>query len=244
MPAAESSRPRILVVEDDDNVRRLVTAYLEQEGYEVFDAADGHTGVKLAEQEQPDLVILDLMLPGLDGLEVAHRLRARWDLPILMLTSRNEERDVLEGFKAGADDYLTKPFSPKVLVARVRAILHRAAGAPADEEQAISMGGIRLELRSREVFLGGQPVELTTTEFDLLQTLMEHPGWVYTREELLERLTGYTYLGDSRVIDVHVANLRKKLEADSSNPQYIKTVRGVGYKFQAPAGGLPRDTEA
>jgi DNA-binding response OmpR family regulator len=180
-------------------------------------------------------VILDLMLPGLDGLQVAERLRERWDLPLLMLTSRADESDVLEGFEAGADDYLTKPFSPKVLVARVRAVLHRTGGAPADEDEAISVGDIRLDPRSREVSAAGRSVELTTTEFDLLQLLMEHPGWVYTRDELLNRVSGYTFVGDSRVIDVHIANLRRKLEEDPAAPEHIGTVRGVGYKFKATA---------
>jgi DNA-binding response OmpR family regulator len=224
-------RAKILVVEDDDNVRRLITAYLESEGYSVRDAADGYAGIQMAEAEQPDLMILDLMLPGLDGIEVAQRVRSRWDLPILMLTSRTEERDVLSGFAAGADDYLTKPFSPKVLVARVRAVLNRAGGGPEEEEPILVAGEVELRLRTREVFVAGCPIELTTTEFDLLHHLMEHPGWVHTREELLERISGYSFVGDSRVIDVHVANLRKKIERDPSNPEHIRTVRGVGYKF-------------
>lgn len=235
MAAADGSQPKILVVEDDDNVRRLVSAYLQQEGYDVRDAADGQTAVRMAEQEPPDLVVLDLMLPGLDGLQVAQRLRARSDLPLLMLTSRTDESDVLEGFEAGADDYLTKPFSPKVLVARVRAILHRTGAELAEDDEAICVGEVRLDPRRREVTVGDRLVDLTTTEFDLLRLLMEHPGWVYTREELLERTSGYTFVGDSRVIDVHVANLRKKLQADPSGPEHIGTVRGVGYKFKPPA---------
>jgi two-component system, OmpR family, alkaline phosphatase synthesis response regulator PhoP len=175
------------------------------------------------------------MLPGIDGLEVAQRMRSRWDLPLLMLTSRTDERDVLDGFRAGADDYLTKPFSPKVLVARVKAILHRSGGDLDDEDPSLLVGDLKLDPRTREAFVAGRPVELTTTEFDLLQLLMEHPGWVYTREELLERVSGYTFVGDSRVIDVHIANLRRKLEDDPANPQHISTVRGVGYKFKTPA---------
>jgi two-component system, OmpR family, alkaline phosphatase synthesis response regulator PhoP len=235
MSFGQRDKPNILVVEDDDNVRRLVSAYLQQEGYDVRDAADGQAAIRMADSDLPDLVILDLMLPGIDGLEVAQRMRSRWDLPLLMLTSRTDERDVLDGFRAGADDYLTKPFSPKVLVARVKAILHRSGGDLDDEDPSLLVGDLKLDPRTREAFVAGRPVELTTTEFDLLQLLMEHPGWVYTREELLERVSGYTFVGDSRVIDVHIANLRRKLEDDPANPQHISTVRGVGYKFKTPA---------
>jgi DNA-binding response OmpR family regulator len=229
----DRGNPRILVVEDDDNVRRLVAAYLEGEGYDVAQAVDGPSGLADAESGQPDLLILDLMLPGIDGLEIARRVKAIRDVPILMLTSKGEEDDVLAGFEAGADDYLAKPFSPKVLVARVRAILHRA-GLDGDQEDAcLARGDVRLDFMGRQVSVAGREVSLTTTEFDLLRTLMEHPGWVFTREQLLEGITGYTYLGDSRAIDVHVANLRKKLEDDASGAKRIRTVRGVGYKFQA-----------
>jgi DNA-binding response OmpR family regulator len=232
MPNA-TPRASVLIIEDDENVRRLITAYLECEGYSVVEAADGYSAVKIAEASSPDLMILDLMLPGIDGLEVARRIRAKWDVPILMLTSRNEENDVLEGFAVGADDYLTKPFSPKVLVARVRAILSRV-GAGESGEQALSVGEVTIEPRSREVYVADRIIDLTSTEFDLLRVLMEHPGWVHTREELVERVSGYTFLGDSRAIDVHIANLRKKLEVDPSDPEYIRTVRGVGYKFHPP----------
>lgn len=223
---------RILVVEDDDNVRRLVAAYLEGEGYEVTQAVDGTSGLADAEGSRPDLLILDLMLPGIDGLEVARRVKAVRDVPILMLTSKGEEEDVLAGFEAGADDYLAKPFSPKVLVARVRAILHRAGLDAEPDETCLVRGDVRLDNMAREVTVAGREVPLTTTEFDLLRTLMEHPGWVYTREQLLEGITGYSYLGDSRAIDVHIANLRKKLEEDGTDSMHILTVRGVGYKFQ------------
>jgi two-component system, OmpR family, alkaline phosphatase synthesis response regulator PhoP len=231
------NRKAILVVDDDENLRRLVAAYLESEGYEVEQAADGQAALESAEKYQFDLVVLDLMLPGLSGLDVAREIRARSPVPILMLTARASEDDVLQGFDAGADDYLVKPFSPKVLVARVRAILRRS-GPDSDEETegALLAGGITIDPKAREVRVEGREIELTGTEFDLLRVLAEHPGWVYSREELLESVWGYSYLGDSRLVDVHIANLRKKIGDDPSDPHFIRTVRGVGYKFQSPGG--------
>jgi len=236
-PDEAERRARILVIDDDDNVRNLVAAYLEREGYEVLQAADGPAGVREAESSNPDLLVLDLMLPGMGGLQVARRLTASRRVPILMLTARGEEDDVLRGFDAGADDYLTKPFSPKVLVARVRAILQRRGPELPPDEEPLRIGGLQLDRRAREVRIRGREVELTAIEFDLLRTLAEHPGWVYSREQLLEQVWGYDYLGDSRVVDVHVANLRKKIGDDPSDPRFIRTVRGVGYKFQTSRGG-------
>ncbi len=230
---------RILVVDDDDNVRFLVSAYLEREGYLVASAADGAEALRQFAAFQPEVLILDLMLPGIGGLEVAKRVRASREIPILMLTARGEEEDVLAGFDAGADDYLTKPFSPKVLVARVEAILRRVGVTPEEGDGPIVRDGLVLDGRSREVTVDGRPVELTTLEFDLLQVLAEHPGWVYSRELLLERVWGYEYLGDSRVVDVHVANLRKKIGDDSSSPRFIATIRGVGYKFRKGESETP-----
>jgi len=224
------------VVDDDENLRRLVAAYLESEGYAVTEATDGHEAISSFESEEPQLVILDLMLPGLTGLEVARQIRAAGETSILMLTARGSEDDVLRGFEAGADDYLVKPFSPKVLVARARAVLRRAGTEIASaEDNALALGGICMDPKAHEVRVAGREVELTGTEFELLRVLSEHPGWVYTREELLESVWGYSYLGDSRLVDVHIANLRKKIGDDPSDPHYIRTVRGVGYKFQ-PAG--------
>ena len=222
---------RILVVDDDDNVRRLVSAYLEREGYQVIEAADGTAALRAVEVSAPDLVVLDLMLPGTGGLQVARRISAARELPILMLTARGDEDDVLRGFEAGADDYLIKPFSPRVLVARVRAILRRVGLEGEEHEGAVEVGGLSLDARTREVTVDATPVDLTSLEFDLLHALVDHPGWVYSREQLLEQVWGYDYLGDSRVIDVHVANLRKKLGDDPVDPRFIRTVRGVGYKF-------------
>jgi two-component system, OmpR family, alkaline phosphatase synthesis response regulator PhoP len=225
--------PRILVVDDDTNVRQLVVAYLEREGYEVRQAADGPAALREAEAaEPPDLIVLDLMLPGMSGFQVARKLNAGREVPILMLTARGEEDDVVRGFEAGADDYLVKPFSPRVLVARVRAILRRVGLEAEEEEGPLELGDLVLDPRRREVKLAGQAVDLTAIEFDLLRVLALHPGWVYSREQLLEQVWGFDYLGDSRVIDVHIANLRKKIRDDPSQPRFIRTVRGVGYKFQ------------
>ncbi|HZK49606.1 MAG TPA: response regulator transcription factor [Thermoleophilia bacterium] len=225
---------RILVVDDDDNVRRLVAAYLEREGYAVTQAADGNSAIKAVETASPDLLILDLMLPGPGGLQVARRLKDSVGVPVIMLTARGEEDDVLRGFEAGADDYLVKPFSPKVLVARVRAVLRRA-GQGADEDTGpVVRGPLVIDERSREASVDGVVAELTAIEFDLLRALADHPGWVYSREQLLESVWGYDHLGDSRVVDVHVANLRRKIGDDPTQPRFIRTVRGVGYKFQVP----------
>jgi DNA-binding response OmpR family regulator len=225
---------RILVVDDDDNVRRLVAAYLEREGYDVSHASDGNAAVRAVEQSPPDLMILDLMLPGPGGLQVARRLKESAGVPIIMLTARGGEDDMLRGFEAGADDYLAKPFSPKVLVARVRAVLRRAGHGEEESAGPLVMGPLSIDERCREVGVDGVLVDLTAIEFDLLRALAEHPGWVYSREQLLERVWGYDYLGDSRVVDVHIANLRKKIGDDTAQPRFIRTVRGVGYKFQVP----------
>ena len=228
----------ILVVDDDENLRRLVAAYLETEGYRVTQAADGRSAIAEMRENPPQLVVLDLMLPGLSGIEVAKQIRAKGTTPILMLTARGSDEDVLLGFEAGADDYLVKPFSPKVLVARVRAVLRRTGAEPGDEAaKPIAIGDLSIDSRTREVLVGGHPIELTATEFELLRVLTEHPGWVYSREELLESVWGYNYLGDSRLVDVHVANLRRKIGDDSAESRYVCTVRGAGYKFQANPTG-------
>jgi DNA-binding response OmpR family regulator len=236
MSAETPDRTRILVVDDDENLRRLIAAYLESEGYGVRQAADGNEALAEFHEQEPQLVVLDLMLPGVNGFDVARKIRATGKTPILMLTARGSEDDVLRGFEAGADDYLVKPFSPKVLVARVKAILRRSGASIGDEVAAsVSLDGITIDPRAHEVWVDGREAELTTTEFDLLSVLAEHPGWVHTREELLESVWGYSYLGDSRLVDVHVANLRKKIGDDPADPHFIHTVRGVGYKFQPQA---------
>lgn len=222
----------MLVVDDDDNVRRLLAAYLAAEGYAVREASDGVSAVREVRADPPHLVVLDLMLPGMDGLDAARQIKEAGGVPVLMLTARGEEEDVLHGFEAGADDYLTKPFSPKILVARVRAILNRAGVKEAAEEDSLEIGGLRIDLGGRRVEAEGSEVELTALEFDILHTLAQHPGWVYSRQQLLEEVWGYDYLGESRVVDVHVANLRKKIGDSSTEPRHIQTVRGVGYKLK------------
>ncbi len=224
--------PMILVVEDDENLRRLVAAYLEREGYGVCEAPDGTSAMRMAEELSPDLIILDLMIPGVEGWEVARRVAQRHGIPILMLTALNSEDDVLAGFEVGADDYLTKPFSPKVLVARVRAILRRGGTSQSDEVQVVVHGSIEMNLSSLTVFVDGRSVDLTAKEFELLRVLMAHPGRAFTRAELLELVWGYTFLGDSRVVDVHIGHIRRKLGDNAADPVYIRTVRGSGYRLQ------------
>ncbi|MDD2422530.1 MAG: response regulator transcription factor, partial [Heliobacteriaceae bacterium] len=206
---------------------------LEKEGYQVAAAPDGETACRLLAESPPDLVVLDLMLPGLDGLEVCRRIRAcagtAW-LPVLILTAKVEEMDKVLGLEMGADDYMTKPFSPRELTARVKALLRRIKRnvAPAG---LIKAGGITIDPERYEVRVNGRQPSFTAKEFELLRLLASRPGKVFTREFLLEHLWGYDYLGDSRTVDVHIRHLRRKIERDPGNPEYIKTVRGVGYKF-------------
>jgi two-component system, OmpR family, alkaline phosphatase synthesis response regulator PhoP len=242
MQSSPHIRTKILVVDDDENLRRLVAAYLESEGYEVTQAVDGPSALAAVETAEPQLVVLDLMLPGASGLDVARRIRATRATPVLMLTARGSEDDMLQGFEAGADDYLVKPFSPKVLVARVRAVLRRSGADTESREDVLTFPAISIDPKAREVRVEGREIELTGTEFELLRVLSEHPGWVYTREELLESVWGYSYLGDSRLVDAHIANLRKKIGDDPAAPRFVRTVRGVGYKFQPP--GNDRTTES
>ena len=227
------SAKKILVVDDEASVRKLVRSYLERDGFSVVEAADGATALETARREHPALVILDLMLPEVEGLEVCRVLRAESDVFVLMLTAKTEETDKLVGLGLGADDYLTKPFSPRELVARVKAILRRAAPAPAAESgAALTAGPITLDEARREAAVAGRRVDLTAREFDILAQMMKRPGMVFTREHLLEQVWGYNFYGDPRVVDVHVARLRKKIEADHTNPEFIKTVRGIGYKLE------------
>jgi two-component system alkaline phosphatase synthesis response regulator PhoP len=222
---------RILVVDDDPAIVKLVRAYLEQAGYQVLVAYDGNKALHIARHDKPDLVILDLMLPEMDGWDVCRALRKESDVPVIMLTARVEESDKLVGLELGADDYVTKPFSPRELVARVRTVLRRAQGMPPRPER-MSVGDIVIDLARHSVEVGGVPRDLTPTEFDLLATLMEDPGRAFTRLQLLESVQGYAYEGYERTIDVHIKNLRQKIEEDSGSPRYIKTVYGIGYKFE------------
>ncbi len=230
----------ILIIEDDAQIRRVIEGYLQQAGYHVLTAADGIAGLALAQQMKPALLVLDLMLPGLDGLEIARRLRAHSDpgvagIYIIMLTARVEETDRVVGLELGADDYVTKPFSPRELVARVRAALRRLETlADGGEAQVLQVGVLRLDPNYRTVTLDGQPVELTTTEFDLLHHFMSHPGRPFSRSDLLD-ITQPDAVGDAaayeRTIDVHVKNLRQKLGAGGRQSRFIETVHGIGYRF-------------
>ena len=222
---------KVLVVDDDPGIVKVVRAYLEQDGFRVLVAHDGKKAMQIARNERPDLVILDLMLPEMDGWDVCRALRKESDVPVIMLTARVEESDKLIGLELGADDYVTKPFSPRELVARVRSVLRRVQGMPPEPER-ISRAHITVDTTRHAVTVGDESIDLTPTEFDLLATLMGDPGRAYTRSQLLEQTQGYAYDGYERTIDVHIKNLRQKIEADPGNPLHIKTVYGVGYKFE------------
>lgn len=224
-----------LVVDDEPRLRDLVRDYLAAEGFRVVTAADGLAAVEVALEHKPDVVVLDLMLPGVDGLEVCRRLRTFSDAYVIMLTARAEEVDRIVGLEVGADDYLTKPFSPRELVARVRAMMRRPRrdSVPGTVAPATSrrFGPLTIDETRHIVTVEGEPVALTPLEFNLLTTLAAHPGRVYTRNQLLEQVWGADYFGDDHVVDVHIGNLRKKLGDEAAAPRYIETVRGVGYCF-------------
>src|SRR5205823_306547 len=228
--------PTILLVDDEDAVQKLLTYPLEREGYRVVSARDGEEALDRCGDANPDLVVLDIMLPRLDGLEVCKRLRARSTVPIIMLTARDDELDKVVGLELGADDYITKPFSIREFRSRVRALLRRAAvpaprdGAPAAE--VISAEGLEIDVPKRTVRVRGDPVQLTYVEFELLRTIAVRPGRVFSRQMLLEALWGGSEYREPRTIDVHVRHLREKLEDDPREPEFILTVRGVGYRFR------------
>lgn len=223
---------KVLVVDDERNLVKLLRSYLEREGFEVHEALDGKTALEVARAVDPDVVILDWMLPGLDGVEVLRDLRRFSEAYVIMLTARTEEVDRIVGLSTGADDYLVKPFSPRELVARVRAMLRRPrAGTSEQPDTSLRFGDLTIDPGQRRVWQGDREVYLTALEFDLLAVLFSRPGFVFSRSQLLERVWGEDYFGDDHVVDVHVANLRKKLEEDSANPRYVQTVRGVGYRF-------------
>ena len=221
----------ILVVDDEPKITRLARDYLEKSGFTVLTSGDGQQALTITRQERPDLIVLDLMLPGLDGLDVCRAIRRESDVPIIMLTARAEEADQLIGLELGADDYITKPFSPRALVARVRALLRRAQGDLLQEETLIE-GDLVLDLRRKQLSLKGKIIHLTRSEFLLLETLAKHPGQPLSREKLLESLHDVVYDGVDRSVDSQIKNLRRKIEPDSSTPVYIQTVYGFGYKFQ------------
>ena len=221
---------KILVVDDEPSIINLVTAYLKPEGYEVYTAADGNAGLKAARTFKPDLIILDLMLPGIDGIELLSRLRRESDVYVIMLTARTDETDKIVGLSVGADDYVTKPFSPRELVARIKAALRRIkTGTDAGVERSVlSFKHVRIDVGAHTVSMDKVPIELTSIEFDLLRALAENRGRVLSREQLLEKVWGGEYFGEMRVVDVHLGHVRQKLGDES----LIATVRGVGYRFE------------
>jgi DNA-binding response OmpR family regulator len=220
---------RVLVVDDDTKTVELVTLYLNRDGYRVVTAYDGTEALRLARESHPDLIVLDLMLPGVNGLEICRTLRSESDVPIIMLTAMSTDEDKLTGLGLGADDYITKPFSPKELAARVRAVLRRLPGERGPEE--MKYDNLTVNFLKHEAYLDGKPLNLTTAEFKLLGAFIKEPGRVFSRAELIEKSFGYDFDGFDRTIDVHILNLRRKLEPDPRHPQYIRTVYGAGYKF-------------
>jgi len=225
------ARRRVLVVDDDAKTVELVKLYLSRDGYQILTAYDGGEALRLARESSPDLVVLDLMLPDIDGLEVCRTLRHEFDIPVIMLTARTTDQDKLIGLGLGADDYVTKPFSPRELAARVRAVLRRLPGERGSEE--IERGELTMNFTKHEAWFAGRPLNLSSAEFKLLAVLAKEPGRAFSRASLIEEALGYDFQGFDRTIDVHILNLRRKLEPDPSRPRYIKTVYGVGYKFVA-----------
>jgi DNA-binding response OmpR family regulator len=225
---------RILIVDDEEMIVQTVKAYLDREGFKTYTAADGEEALRAFQEKGPDLIILDLMLPKMDGIEVTRRIRSQSSVPIIMLTAKAGETDRVVGLELGADDYVPKPFSPRELVARVRAVLRRLEGGPSAPER-VAVGSLEIDLKTREVKVGGSSVELTPTEFDLLAFLARHPGQVFTRLQLLREVQGYTYDSFARTVDTHVKNLRRKIEEDPKEPRFLLTVHGVGYRFAREA---------
>lgn len=226
---------KILIVDDENSIRELVKYNLTKEGFQIDEAEEGNKALELIAKNSPNLIVLDLMLPGIDGLEICRKLRQNEktaQIPIIMLTARAEEVDKIVGLEMGADDYLTKPFSPRELVARVKALLRRAKPVINKKEDNIIRDGLVISPERFEVKLNDRNIDLTPKEFQLLVQLAIGPGKVFTREFLLENIWGYDYLGDTRTVDVHIRHLRQKLEVDPSQPEFIETIRGIGYKFK------------
>jgi DNA-binding response OmpR family regulator len=227
---------RVLVVDDEQSLAKVMASYLEREGHEVACVFDGPAALAAARRQPPDVVVLDLGLPGLDGIEVCRQLRTFSDCYVVMLTARGDEVDKLVGLGVGADDYLTKPVSPRELVARVRAMLRRprtsaAGGSQAEEQPPRTFGPLRVDVTAREVHVGGAPVELTRTEFDLLSALSARPRMAFSRRALIDAVWGEGWVGDEHLVDVHVGHLRRKLGDDPAAPRFIRTVRGIGYRM-------------
>lgn len=224
---------KILVVDDESKIVKLVRSYLEQSGFSVVEAGDGQTALIQFRREKPDLIVLDLGLPGIDGLEVARAIRRERNTPIIMLTARIEDTDKIVGLELGADDYITKPFNPREVVARVRAVLRRSAPADDAPGKVLQAGSLVLDLAGHAASLDGAPLDLTPTEFDLLAVFLQNPGRAFSRLELLDRVQGDAYEGYERTVDAHIKNLRAKLGDDPRRPRFIQTVFGVGYKLGA-----------
>jgi len=224
----------VLIVDDDVKLVKLLQTYFEKEGYITYSANDGLDALQVVRERKPDIIVLDLMLPGLDGLNVCRRIRKDNDIPIIMLTARDEESDRLVGLEIGADDYVTKPFSPKEVVARVKAILRRVNKEVVSCEP-IKAGTLIIDLERHQVTNGGQIVDVTPTEFKIMELLVANTGRVYSRLQIVEQIQGYSFEGYERTIDAHIKNLRRKIEINSKEPQYIQTVYGIGYKFAGEA---------
>jgi len=222
---------QVLVVDDEAHIRTVLRGYLEAAGFAVAEAGDGESAIEAARQNPPDLVLLDIVLPGIDGLEALRQLRTFSDVYVILVTARTEEVDKLVGLGVGADDYITKPFSPREVAARVKAVLRRDRGARADPKATLRFDGLEIDSGAREVRAGGREVNLSALEFDVLTALADAPGRVFSRRQLLEGVWGYDFFGDERVVDVHIRSLRARLGDDAASPRLIATVRGVGYKF-------------
>ncbi|HEY0605787.1 MAG TPA: response regulator transcription factor [Herpetosiphonaceae bacterium] len=229
----ETNMATILVVDDEPNIREVVGLYLRRDGHTVVVAADGDEALRLNGMHQPDLVVLDLMLPKLNGLEVCRRIQAERRVPLIMLTAKGEEEDRIIGLGVGADDYVTKPFSPRELAARVAAVLRRVNESTAvrSDEKVLDFGDLRIDPNTREVVVRGEPVTLTVREFDLLHYLASHPNRVFTRDQLMDTVWGYAFAADTSTVTVHMRRLREKIEADPTQPRYLLTVWGVGYRW-------------
>lgn len=229
--AGNKQMPTILVVEDEAIVSEVVSDYLRRDGFQVVTAADGLEAMEKFCSARPDLVLLDLMLPSIDGLEVCRRIRLQSNVPIIMVTAKTEETDTIIGLGVGADDYVAKPFGPKELVARVKAVLRRASAPPPIAGDPLSFGQLVIRTDRRQVEVSGKPVDLTAREFDLLEFLAKHPGQVFSRDELLDKVWDWAYVSDGGTVTVHIRRLRQKIEPDAERPRYLKTVWGAGYKF-------------
>jgi len=225
---------RILVVDDEPKIRNIVTSYLTKEGFDVSEAEDGPSAVAKAERLEPDVIILDVMLPGFDGVEALRQIRTKSDVYVIMLTARSEETDKLIGLSVGADDYITKPFSARELVARVKAVLRRSRPGGDATSETVTIGDLTLDRATRTVTTAGTAVDLTALEFDLLDALVGAPGRVYSRGQLIEKVWGWDFFGDERIVDVHIRKIRQKLGDNPTDPRYIATVRSVGYRFILP----------